>query len=257
MLNGKTIVVTGAASGVGAVTARLLKSQGATVIGLDRDPVHEMVDKYIKVDLFEKDSIDSAVTKIDDIDGLCNIAGVPPAFDRKLVMTVNFVALKYLTEKLLSKMNDGASIVNVASLAGVGWPQSVEAIKDTLPNINFDNVEQYCNKHAVEGPRSYFFSKEALLVWTMQNRWTWRDRGIRMNCVSPGPVETPILKDFIATLGERAEEDMKVMDRAGTPADIAPIIAFMISDQSAWIRGANIPTDGGMSSHVMQQIHGF
>jgi NAD(P)-dependent dehydrogenase (short-subunit alcohol dehydrogenase family) len=172
-------------------------------------------------------------------------------------MTVNFVALRFLTEGLLNKMNDGASIVNVASLAGIGWPQSVKAIKDTLPNIDFDNIEKYCDKHDIEGPRSYFFSKEALLVWTMRNRWTWRDRGIRMNCVSPGPVDTPILKDFIETLGERAEEDMKVMDRAGTPDDIAPVIAFLLSDGSAWVRGVNIPTDGGMAAHVMEQIHGF
>lgn len=257
MLNGKTIVVTGAASGVGAMTAKLLRNQGASVIGLDRDSALEHVDKYIKTDLLDKNSIDSAISQIDSIDGLCNIAGLPPTFDRKLVMTVNFVALRYLTESLISKMNNGASIVNVASLAGIGWPQSVEAIKDTLPNINFDNVEEYCDKHNIEGPRSYFFGKEALLVWTMQNRWTWRERGIRMNCVSPGPVDTPILKDFVETLGERAEEDMKVMDRVGTPADIAPIIAFMVSEQSAWIRGANIPADGGMSSHIMQQIHGF
>ena len=82
----------------------------------------------------------------------------------------------------------------------------------------------------------------------MQNRWTWRDRSIRMNSVSPGPVDTPILPDFIETLGERAEEDMQVMDRPGQPADIAPVVAFLLSDGAGWIRGTNIPADGGMSS---------
>ena len=186
MLSGKTIVVTGAASGIGAKTAKLLKKQGAKVIGLDRESNVEYVDQYIKLDLLDKSTIETAIEKIDRIDGLCNIAGLPPTFDRKSVMTVNFVALRFLTEGLLNKMNHGWSIVNVASLAGIGWPQSVEAIKDTLVNVNFDNVEEYCDKYDVEGPRSYFFSKEALLIWTMQNRWTWRDRGIRMNCVSPG-----------------------------------------------------------------------
>lgn len=76
-----------------------------------------------------------------------------------------------------------------------------------------------------------------------------------MNCVSPGPVETPILQDFIETLGERAEEDMKIMDRPGHPTDIAPVVAFLCSDGSAWIRGANIPCDGGMFGHVMSQIN--
>ena len=91
----------------------------------------------------------------------------------------------------------------------------------------------------------------------MTNRWTWRDEGIRMNCISPGPVETPILPDFLVTLGERAEEDMKVMDRPGRPEDIAPVIAFMCSDSSNWIRGANIPCDGGMFQHILCGIHGY
>ena len=89
------------------------------------------------------------------------------------------------------------------------------------------------------------------------NRWTWRDRGIRINCISPGPVETPILPDFLETLGERAEEDMRVMDRPGRPTDIAPLVAFLCSDGSQWIRGANIPCDGGMYQHILCESHGY
>ena len=73
----------------------------------------------------------------------------------------------------------------------------------------------------------------------------------------PGPVDTPILKDFIETLGARTEEDMKTMDRPGTPADIAPVVAFLLSDDSAWIRGTNVPTDGALFSNVQCQIHGL
>jgi NAD(P)-dependent dehydrogenase (short-subunit alcohol dehydrogenase family) len=78
-----------------------------------------------------------------------------------------------------------------------------------------------------------------------------------MNAISPGPVETPILDDFIKTLGERAEEDMKVMDRPATPEDIAPIVAFLLSDMTTWIRGTNIPADGGMSSNLLCDMHGL
>jgi NAD(P)-dependent dehydrogenase (short-subunit alcohol dehydrogenase family) len=78
-----------------------------------------------------------------------------------------------------------------------------------------------------------------------------------MNTVSPGPVDTPILKDFIETLSTRAEEDMRTMDRPGTPADIAPVVTFLLSDGSAWIRGTNIPVDGGMFSSVKCQINGL
>ncbi|MGB2028906.1 MAG: SDR family oxidoreductase, partial [Candidatus Puniceispirillaceae bacterium] len=97
----------------------------------------------------------------------------------------------------------------------------------------------------------------ALVVWTKKNRWTWRDRGIRMNAVSPGPVETPILKDFVKTLGKRAEEDMSVNDRAGRPDDIAPVVCFLLSDMTHWFRGANLMLDGGMSSHIYQNMHQF
>ena len=174
----------------------------------------------------------------------------------RMVLLVNLVGLKYFTELMIPKLNDGASIVNLASLAGFGWPHAIDAVKASY-DLDFEDVDEFIAKHKVgnEGGRSYFFSKEALVVWTMKNRWTWRDRNIRMNSVSPGPVDTPILKDFVETLGERAEEDMKVMDRPGTPEDIAPIVTFLLSDMTHWIRGTNIPSDGGMSSHLLCNIH--
>ena len=258
MLAGKTIVVSGAASGIGAATARVLKKQGASVIGIDLNPVGNHIDRSIQADLSDPRSIDQAVHEIGGgIDALCNIAGLPPTATREAVLKVNFLGLKYLTESLIDQFNDGASIVNMASLAGSGWPQSVPAIKDFLAAANFENVSEYCDRYQVEGARSYFFSKELLVVWTMLNRWAWRERGIRMNCISPGPVDTPILPDFIKSLGERAEEDMRIMDRPGTPKDIAPVVAFLCSDESAWFRGANLPADGGMYQHIMVGMHGL
>ena len=258
-LKNKKIVVTGAASGIGAETAKVLKASGATVIGVDRNEPQGNVDQYIQVDLSDPASIKKAVDAIPSgIDGLCNIAGLPPTSDRTLVLKVNFLGLRHFTELMIDKLNDNASIVNVASLAGIGWSQAGEQIKAFLALRDFNEVEAFCDEIGVEqeGGRPYFFSKETLIVWTMMNRWTWRDRGIRMNCVSPGPVETPILPDFLETLGERAEEDMKVMDRPGRPEDIAPVIAFLCSEDSGWIRGANIPCDGGMNQHVLCNMHG-
>ena len=78
-----------------------------------------------------------------------------------------------------------------------------------------------------------------------------------MNAVSPGPVDTPILQDFIQTLGERAREDRDTMDRPGTPEDIAPVIMFLLSDMTHWIRGFNIQADGGMGSNLTCQAHGL
>lgn len=250
-LAGKTIIVTGAASGIGAASAAEIRRQGGRVIAVDlNEPGHD-ADEFFRCDLSDPGQIDSLVEKLPaGANGLCNIAGLPPTRPPEMVVKVNLVGLKRLTYKLVGKLADGASIVNLASLAGVEWPAHVATAREGNAIEDFDEIEPFCRQHKIEGGRSYFFTKEALIIWTMQNRWTWRDRGIRMNAVSPGPVETPIFQDFLDTLGERAEEDMKIMDRPGVPGDVAPVVAFLLSDASAWIRGTNIPCDGGMYSHI-------
>ncbi|MCX7157032.1 MAG: coniferyl-alcohol dehydrogenase [Rhodocyclales bacterium] len=258
-VNGKTIVVTGAASGIGAETARMFMAGGAAVIAVDRNkPAAGTFARFVEADLSDPASIRDAARTVDKgIDGLCNIAGLPPTRGRVPVIRVNFLGLRDFTEAMLPNFNDGAAIVNLASLAGIGWPDAGAAIKALIALRDFDGVATLCDAHQVDDARSYFFSKEALIVWTMQNRWSWRERGIRMNAVSPGPVQTPILQDFLQTLGKRAEEDMRVMDRPGKPEDVAPVVAFLCSGDSAWIRGSNIPCDGGMSSHVMLNMSGL
>lgn len=257
MLEGKTIIVTGAASGIGAATAAYVASKGARVISVDIRRPAQTVGEFFQADLGDKNSIDALVNQLPvGVNGLANIAGLPPTLPVEQVIRVNLVGLRHLTEQLVPKLADGASIVNLASLAGLGWPDATEVIK-AAATLDFDGVAEFCGAHGIVGPRSYFFSKEALIAWTMQHRWTWRSRGIRMNAVSPGPVDTPILKDFVETLGARAEEDMRTMDRPGTPADIAPVVAFLVSDESAWIRGTNIPVDGGMHSNVLCEQHGL
>ncbi|RYF67091.1 MAG: SDR family oxidoreductase [Comamonadaceae bacterium] len=257
MLQGKKLLITGVSSGIGEETARLARAQGAEVIGVDVNPPKFEVDQFLRADLSERASIDALLAQLPaGLNGLANIAGLPPTRPAPQLLQVNLVGLKYLTLGVLPKLADGASIVNLASLAGMGWPEAVPAIRAS-ESLDFDGVEAFCAEHGIEGARSYFFSKEALIAWTLQNRWTWRARGIRMNAVSPGPVDTPILKDFIETLGARAEEDMKTMDRPGRATDIAPVVAFLLSDAALWLRGANLPVDGGMHSHILVQQHGL
>lgn len=257
LLQGKKVLITGVASGIGEETARVVRAQGATVIGVDVNPPQVEVDEFLRADLGDRAAIDQLLAQLPaGLDGLANIAGLPPTRPAAQVLKVNLVGLKYLTLGLVSKMADGASIVNLASLAGIGWPHAVPAIQASQ-SLDFAGVDAFCAAHQIEGARSYFFSKEALIAWTLQNRWTWRDRGIRMNAVSPGPVATPILKDFLETLGARAEEDARTMDRPGQARDIAPVVAFLLSDGSGWLRGVNLPVDGGMHSHILVQQHGL
>ncbi|MEX3010670.1 coniferyl-alcohol dehydrogenase [Hoeflea sp. TYP-13] len=257
MNDGQTIIVTGVASGIGARTVEVLKSQGAKVIGVDRNET-DNCDTFFQADLSDPASISDLVAKLPaGADGLANVAGLPPTAPAEQVIKVNILGLREFTYALVPRLAAGASIVNLASLAGFGWPDAVDQAKATLELTLDGDIAGFCREHDLDAPggRSYFLSKEALIIWTMQNRWTWRDRGIRMNSISPGPVDTPILPDFIETLGERAEEDMRVMDRPGTPEDIAPVAAFLLSRSSAWIRGVNIPADGGMSSHILCGMH--
>ena len=259
LLRDKTIVVTGCSSGIGRDTAKLIKQLGGDVIGVDRNKTEDHVDELYLADMSDRRTIGALVNALPE----------PHRRDRQrrrssptapadMVLKVNLVGLKYFTELMIDKLNDNASIVNLASLAGFGWPQSLDAIRAS-EHLAFEDVERFMHDHRIsnEGGRSYFFSKEALVVWTKKNRWTWRDRGIRMNAVSPGPVETPILKDFVKTLGKRAEEDMSVNDRPGRSDDIAPVVCFLLSDMTHWFRGANLMLDGGMSSHIYQNMHQF
>ena len=72
---------------------------------------------------------------------------------------------------------------------------------------------------------------------------------VRMNCVAPGPVFTPILGDFVQMLGsERVEKDAHRMKRPAFSDEVAPVIAFLCSDASRWISGINLPVDGGLAS---------
>jgi NAD(P)-dependent dehydrogenase (short-subunit alcohol dehydrogenase family) len=257
LLKGKTIIVTGCSSGIGWETAKTIKKLGGDVLGVDLNMTTDNVDEFYKADLSDKMTIEALVDALPSgADGIANIAGVPPTAPADLVLKVNLVGLKYFTELMVPKLADGASIVNLASLAGFGWAEHVSQIKDSY-DLDFHEIADFVHRYGIdqEQGRSYFFTKEALIVWTMKQRWEWRDRGIRMNSLSPGPVDTPILKDFLETLGDRADEDRRVMDRPGLPTDIAPAVCFMLSDMTTWMRGLNIPVDGGMSSHLLCKMH--
>ena len=247
----RTFVVTGAASGIGAETTAELMRRGAYVIGVDRTRVDE-ADEWRSVDLLERSSIADLVESLPSgLNGLANIAGLPPSAPPADVLKVNLRSLQILTESVVPKLADGASIVNLASSAANRWKEGIDQIIE-FESVEWDDIEAFAERHEMgDVGRSYFFSKEGLVVWTMKNRWTWIDRGIRINAISPGPVDTPILSDFIATLGPRAERSLNATERLGRPSDIAPVVAFLLSDGSAWFRGSNLTPDGGLSSHMI------
>ena len=253
-MNSKTVAITGAASGIGAATASLLKEQGATVIGLDRHAPTENVDIYIPIDLADEYSIAEAVQQISaategQIDALCNIAGVPPTMPPPLVLQVNFLGLRIFTEAMIPHLQDGGSIINVASLAGMGWLESIGLSKQLFAIGNLNDADAFCAEFNITTENCYEFSKEALIVWTMLCWNRWRKRDIRINAVSPSAVNTPILDDFLETVAIRARATAPGLRDAPPPIqpeDVAGVITFLCSDDSRRLNGINIPVDGGL-----------
>lgn len=250
-LHGKTIVITGTSSGIGAEVARLARFHGAKVIGVDRNDPSLTLDGFVKADLGTPGAIDAAVAQLPaSIDALCNIAGVPGTADGELVARVNYLGLRHLSEQVLARMPRGSSIVNVASILGAEWPLRLDAHKELAATKSFEDGAHWLRDHPVPQATCYQYFKEALIVWNATQSQEWfMGQGVRMNCVAPGPVFTPILGDFVTMLGqERIQADAHRMLRPGFADEIAPVIAWLCSDAARWVSGVNIPVDGGLAS---------
>ena len=246
-LQGRTVAVTGAASGIGAESARVIKEQGARVIALDLNEPKEHVDVFVPVDLSKEASIDKAVAEIaGPLDALANVAGIPPTHPPEQVLRVNFLGLRYLTEGLVPKLIDGGCVVNMASGLGAGWQGNLKLIRKAFDHTSIAGADEFCKANGVDASNVYQFTKEVLLAWTLASWNRWESRGIRVNAISPGPVETPILADFIASFPKNAEEDVDLVKRPGTAPEIAPAVAFLCDPANTWINGHNLAVDGGL-----------
>lgn len=258
-LQGKTIVVSGVASGIGAATARRLAALGARVIALDlRTPPFETA-AFHSVDLGDASAIDSLLPRLPErIDGLANIAGLPGNHGVDLTMRVNYLGLRHLTEALIPRLTRGAGIVNLASVAGNQWPERVARHRELARCASYSDGARWLAEHPVAEDTVYQYSKEALIVWTLARAGSlFREHGVRMNCVSPGPVDTPILEDFRRTLGPaKVAQAINIMGRAGRPEDIAPVVTFLLSADSGWIAGENIRVDGALTATRLTADHG-
>ncbi len=250
-MQGKTIVITGVSSGIGAETARLMRLQGARVIGVDRNEPMFTLDGFVKADLSEQAAIDAAVKQLPEhFDALCNIAGVPGTAPVDLVARVNYLGLRHLCQRALERLPAGGSIVNIASILGAEWPQRLALHKALAETPHFEAGLAWLARHPVDAATCYQYFKEALIVWTATQSQKWfLERGVRMNCVAPGPVFTPILGDFVQMLGqERVQKDAHRMKRPAYADEVAPVIAFLCSDAARWVSGINLPVDGGLAS---------
>jgi NAD(P)-dependent dehydrogenase (short-subunit alcohol dehydrogenase family) len=175
-LTAHRVVLTGAASGIGAATLRAFHEEAAAVevITLDRVELPEdlaaLSTQHVIVDLSDAGSIDRAVKEIAidaEIDAVCNVAGVPGTADPATVLAVNFLGLRHLTESLVDRIRDGGSIVNVASIAGAQWMTNLSDVRRLIATVSFADGVDWVRDQPMDGARAYNFSKK--LCWC--GRW--------------------------------------------------------------------------------------
>ena len=239
-LEGKTILITGAAGGIGRATAIECAKLGATLILTDINEEglkatldlleHSEQHRYIPANLTLDDELDRLVGEIDKLDGFVSNAGVtkpaPVKFvnraDLERIMQINAMAPMYLTQRLLrkKKFSKNSSIVFTVSIGGVY-------------TTAFGNA-------------MYGSSKGALQVFMKNVALESAVNGIRCNSVNPGMINTGLLKP-----GTYSEEDRKKdmqtypMKRYGEPREVALGIVYLLSDASSFVTGHSLIIDGG------------
>lgn len=237
-LEGKTIMVTGASSGIGRGIAITCSKMGATVILNGRNPkklettLAQMTDgNHIlqAADLTDREAVGRIMSEIPCLDGIVHCAGVGQRVPGKLLteqfvdelMNANFKAPVLLQAELLrqKKINKGASIVFVASIAS--WSPSF-------------------------GNSVYSASKGAIISYANCLALELAPRQIRVNCISPAMVWTDLIFQEGVEENKLKEDEKKYpLKRYGRPDDIANLAVYMLSDASSWMTGSNVKISGG------------
>lgn len=251
---GKTAVITGAASGMGAAATQLLLDLGAEVHALDVAEVKAPVKQTIRVDLADPASIDAAVEQLPaKIDRLFHCAGVPgpPRFDALQTMLVNFVGLRHLTEALVGRVVDGGAIASITSVAGMGWQKNLDNVKQLMEIGDYAEAKAWCEAHP-DVANGYLFSKQCIIYYTKLLSVRLLERQIRANCLSPAPTDTPMLPDFHAQAGADfiGAHFRAPVGRNATPEEMAGPLVFLGSDLAGFVSGQNLFVDFGYLAAV-------
>jgi NAD(P)-dependent dehydrogenase (short-subunit alcohol dehydrogenase family) len=238
-LDGKVCVITGAASGIGAETAALFRSEGARVVGVDLRDDFEGVDLALACDVADEDAVRDMYARAREafgkLDVLFNNAGISPDDDVSVLDTsieawqkvqdVNlksvFLCCKYGIPHLLE--GGGGSVINTASFVAV--------------------------MGAATSQISYTASKGAVLALSRELGVEFGRVGVRVNALCPGPVNTPLLQELFAKDPEKAARRLVhlPMGRFAEAREIANAALFLASDESSYVTASTFLVDGGLS----------
>ena len=249
------IAITGVSKGIGASVLSRLKDKGHQITAFDVLDSEENIEKFIKVDLSDLNSISNAIEKAEGpFDALVNNAGLPPRVGlEEKILLVNYIGMKAFLDGMLDKLAPGASIVSTASRAGALWQENIDQVKRFM-KLKEQDLKNFIMKEEIDPVRAYNLSKEAMIAMTIARTEELNARGFRINSVCPAAVSTEILKDFTSAFGEKVAKNIARVGRPASPGEVADLIVFLTSPNSFWIKGQNITIDGGMSAMTMTDM---
>jgi NAD(P)-dependent dehydrogenase (short-subunit alcohol dehydrogenase family) len=248
----RNIVVVGAGSGIGAAVAAHFHEHGDYVLAVDIKPNETPASDHRQCDLRDAASIRALLHQIGSgWDMLAHVAGIPGTAPVADVLKVNYLGMRLMTEGMLPLLRQGGSVVAVASTAALGWDQRIDTLAGLLDATDAAAVEEW---QAGQDPNYpvYSTSKQAVILYSKRVAGpAWAKYGVRINTVSPGPVETPILADFEQTMGKEVLDMCRAtVGRHATVDDVVPVIAFLGSSEARWINGQDIHVDAGFISSM-------
>ena len=247
----KVCVVTGASSGMGEATARMLVDLGARVYAIDLNECKvEGIEKFIKCNLAKKEEIDSAFTNIPEhIDSFFGIAGLSGAkTDYRTTFDCNYTANMYITLNYLkNRMSKDGSIVYCTSTAGLEWKKFKREQNKVVHANTWEEVQRLTGKLANSAPATfaYMYSKRCVSQFACEQSVQFAKLGIRINNVLPGSTNTGMKQEFQDMVG--SEEGLiaqaGLAGRLATPEEMAAPMVFLNSEMASFISGLDMVVD--------------